>query len=81
MKHKATACDISRAANGLQARAAELVKCQEKLLSSQRLNQVDVKFNKGATLSDEDVKKLVGTIPGIRACLSLLYLYHTTSNR
>ena len=61
MKEKATACDISRAADDLHLRAVELIKSQEKYNSQQR-TKCSVSFKASELLADCDVKKLFGMI-------------------
>jgi len=61
MKEKATACDISRAADDLHLRAVELIKSQGKYNSPQR-TKCSVSFKASELLADCDVKKLFGMI-------------------
>ena len=48
MKEKGTACEISRAANGLHTRSAELVKTQEQC-NRQELHDVEIAFSSAPT--------------------------------
>ena len=48
MKEKGTACDISRAANDLHTRSAELVKAQEQY-NRQHLDRVELTFTPSPT--------------------------------
>ena len=61
MIEKATACDISRAADDLHVRAVELIKTQE-MHNRQEVVKFEVSFMAAPLITDADVKKLFGTI-------------------
>ena len=66
MKEKATACDISRAADDLHLRAVELIKSQEKY-NNQQMDKLEVSFKTAALITGDDVKKLFGTVQSSHA--------------
>jgi len=73
MKEKATACDVSRAANYLHMRAVELIKSQEKHNSLQ-LSDVSISF-RAAEYTEKDVKKLCSRIDGTLITLVILHCH------
>ena len=60
MKEKGTACDISRAANDLHTRSAELVKAQQQY-NRQQLDRVELTFTPSCKIGS-DTSSLIGEV-------------------